>query len=145
MKIKDVVICDELKKYLPPHKPGERASLVESVKSVGFNDPLIVNGDGTLVDGHNRYEIWRNDLGSDEKRAPNIVVMHFANLNDMKEFMLRKHLGRRNLNNAQRVKLVLTLKPSLVAKAKKANEGKEKCYRILKNLTFRTNWHSSRM
>lgn len=128
MDISKLKIDKEFESLLAPLATDEIEGLTEAVKRDGFTDPLIAwLGHSLLVDGHNRYRIWVNELGSDDGKAPEIIEKSFATRNDVKEFILRRQLSRRNLNDAQRVQLTLQLKPIVEAKAKesrKANEGR---------------------
>ena len=126
VNIKDVAIDKELKEFFPPLKPGARALLVKSVKRWGFQKPLIVSDDGTLIDGHNSHDIWNVELAGDETKAPAIVVIPCATLDAKKEVAFDMNVGRRYLNDAQRVKYVLMQKPTMKAKAKKNKLGKGK-------------------
>ena len=89
------------------------------MKRDGFTDPIIVwLGHGILIDGHNRHRVWRDELGGDEDKAPEMTEKHFATRDDVKEWMLRRQLSRRNLTDAMRVKIALMLKPMIAARAK---------------------------
>ena len=46
----------KFKALLPPLMPGEKAGLEESLLAEGCRDPFVT-WRGTIVDGHNRYEI----------------------------------------------------------------------------------------
>jgi hypothetical protein len=118
MKITDVTINTELRNLLPPLSPDERSLLVESIQREGFRDAVIVwLGHGTLLDGHNRMTIWKQELGADEDKAPEIVERPFASIEAAKEWMLRNQLARRNLTDAQRIQVTLRLKPFIEQKA----------------------------
>jgi len=119
LSIHDVTIDDELEALLPPLSSEEIAGLISSVKRDGFTDPIIVwLGHGILVDGHNRHRVWREELGGDEDKAPEIIERQFASRDDVKEWMLRRQLSRRNLTDAMRVKVALQLRPMIEARAK---------------------------
>ena len=119
MKNKDIIIDHELESLLPPLNEEENTELLRNIAKDGFTDPIIVwLNNGTLVDGHNRHRIWRDVYARDEDKAPQIVEMQFASRDDVKEFMLKRQLGRRNLTDAMRVKIALQLRPMIAAKAK---------------------------
>ena len=121
----DIVIDPELEALLPELSPDENADLIGSIVKDGFTDPIVVwLGHGCIVDGHNRYRIWRDCLGSDPDKAPEIVEKHFDNRDAVKEWMLRRQLARRNLTDAMRVTIALTLKPVIEAKAKESQKRK---------------------
>ena len=116
---KDIVLDPELEALLPPLSEDENTELLRSIAKDGFTDPIIVwLNHGVLVDGHNRHRIWRDVYASDEDKAPAIVEKHFDSRDDVKEFMLRRQIGRRNLTVPMRVAIALQLKPMIVAKAK---------------------------
>ena len=122
---KDITIDPELKSLLPPLSDEENAKLIESIAKDGFADPIIVwLNHSILVDGHNRHRIWLDVYASDEDKAPAIVEKHFDSRDDVKEFMLRRQLARRNLSDAMRVKIALQLKPVIEAKAKESQKRK---------------------
>lgn len=126
ISITDVVIDQELRDLIPKLSSDELSGLTESVVKDGFTDPLIVwLGHGILVDGHNRYQIWTGALNSDEDKAPEIIEKAFADRDEVKEFMLRRQLSRRNLTDAARIQIALKLKPFIEAKAK-AKESQRK-------------------
>lgn len=90
-----ITIDPEFKDLIPPLAPEELAQLEENIKREGCRDPLVV-WDGTLIDGHNRYEICiRNGIHFDT------VEMVFADREDAKDWMDRNQLGRRNLTPDQ--------------------------------------------
>lgn len=122
ISIDDVTIDSEFESLLAPLSADELNGLKESVVKEGFTDPIIVwLGRGILVDGHNRFSIWRDELDADEDRAPDIREVSFSSRDEVREYILRRQLSRRNLTDAMRVRLNLLLKPVLAAKAK------EKC------------------
>ena len=66
----------------------------------GCESPLIV-WNGVIVDGHNRYAIFR------KHGIPfSIQEKNFSSRGDAMLWMLHNQLGRRNLNSYQRVELV---------------------------------------
>ncbi len=115
----DITIDAELESLLPPLSDDENEELLRGIAKDGFTDPIIVwLNYGILVDGHNRHRIWRDVYASEEDKAPEIREVPFASRDDVKEFMLHRQLGRRNLTDAMRVKIALKLRPMIEAKAK---------------------------
>ena len=57
-KNRTTLVNPELQSLIPPLSDVERDRLEESIKKRGCLEPLKV-WDGTIVDGHNRYEICR--------------------------------------------------------------------------------------
>lgn len=126
--IGSLTIDEEFKSYMRVLSDDERNGLVESIRENGIIEPLIVwLGHGVIVDGHNRFEIWKNDLGADELSEPTVIEKKFESRNSVKEFMIRKQFARRNINDAERARYALLLKPVLAEKAKenqKKSNGK---------------------
>lgn len=119
MNLSDIVIDPELRDLLPPLLEDERHQLMVSVLRDGFRDPLVVwMNHGILVDGHHRLEIWQTAGEANEDKAPDVVEMKFADRDAVKKWIIENQLARRNLTDAQRVKIALTLKPAIEAKAK---------------------------
>lgn len=108
MKLSDIVINADLQILLRRLSKDEQDALTESIKRHGVLEPLITwKTDRTLVDGHHRYEVCR-ELHGEDCEVP-CIEMEFDDLNAATEFMLRKQLGRRNLNDAERIYIALQL------------------------------------
>lgn len=54
----EIRVNQKFKDLIPPLTADERKQLEENILKDGIRDPLVV-WNGTLVDGHNRYEIAR--------------------------------------------------------------------------------------
>lgn len=105
-------IDPEFKNLIPPLTAEEYAGLEESILQEGCRDALIVWGD-TLIDGHNRFEICtRHNIPFE------ITEMFFPSRDDVKLWMMRNQLARRNLNDMQRIAIVRKCEDSVRAKAK---------------------------
>ena len=105
-------IDKEFQSLIPPLTAEEYAGLEESILSEGCRDALVVWGD-TLIDGHNRYEICtKHGIPFDT------VEMDFPTRDDVKLWMMRNQLARRNLNDMQRISIVRKCEDSVRAKAK---------------------------
>lgn len=127
LNINDIIVDAELEALLPALDEQENIELMISIERDGFTDPIIVwLGQGVLVDGHNRYRIWRDALCRDEDKAPEIKEKPFKDKEEVKDWMRQRALARRNLRDAMRVKIALERKPFLQAKAKanKVESGK---------------------
>ena len=57
-KVWALKVDDELRGLIPPLSTEERKMLEESIVRDGCDTPLTV-WEGTIVDGHNRYDICR--------------------------------------------------------------------------------------
>ena len=99
-------IDPEFKNLIPPLTTEEYAGLEESILHEGCRDALIVWGD-TLIDGHIPFEI---------------MEMFFPSRDDVKLWMLKNQLSRRNLSDMQRVAMVRKCEDSVKAKARERME-----------------------
>ena len=94
------VIDKEFEKLIPPLTDEEFKSLESSILDEGVRDPLVI-WDNIILDGHNRYNICtKHNLIF--KR----VEKNFDNREQAKIWILENQLGRRNLNEAQRIDVV---------------------------------------
>ena len=106
-KLYELNIDTELHDLIPPLSDEEYRMLEESIVRDGCDTPLTV-WNGTIVDGHNRYEICRKHgiaFGIKEKA--------FEDKNAVMFWMLEHQLARRNLNSYQRSELALKAKEYL--------------------------------
>ncbi len=116
-----VNINEDLKKLIPPLSTDEYAELEKSLLAEGCRDPLDVWGD-TLVDGHHRYEICiRHGI------PYQIRKVEFADIDDVKTWIITHQLGRRNLTEFARGELALIRRDILlkVGREKMQAAGKE--------------------
>ena len=104
-KLYDLTVDPEFRDLIPPLNKEELKLLEESLVADGCESPLIV-WNGVIIDGHNRYAICR------KHDVPfSIQEKDFSSRDEAMLWMLRNQLGRRNLNNYQRVELVLKFEP----------------------------------
>lgn len=89
-------INEELRELIPPLSTEEKQLLTESILKEGCRDSLIT-WDNTIIDGHNRYEICtRNNIPF------KVQEMDFENIGQVKNWMIKNQLARRNLTDSQR-------------------------------------------
>lgn len=93
MKIK---IDEEFKNLIPPLSVESFKQLEENIVSDGCRDALIVEEDGTLIDGHNRYSICTK-----HKIPYKTEIKHFDSREDIIIFICKNQSGRRNLSEEQ--------------------------------------------
>ena len=99
-KLYDLIVNEELLKVAPPLSETEKSILRESILENGCQAPLIV-WNGIIVDGHNRYDICK------ENNIPfAIEEMEFKSLMEAKLWIVKNQLGRRNLTEFQRCELI---------------------------------------
>jgi hypothetical protein len=113
------MIDPEFESLITPLKPDEYAELEKSILEEGCRDPIIT-WKGVIVDGHNRYTICRKH--SLEFKT---VERDFESRDDAKIWMIRNQIGRRNLNDYERSRLALKMKPLISKKAKKNQQLSE--------------------
>lgn len=117
--LSDIIIDPEFRDFLPPLPDEDRVRLMQSVLRDGFRDPLVIwMNHGTLIDGHHRLVIWQTAGDADEDKAPDVVEMKFADKDAVKKWIITNQLARRNLTDAQRIKIAEKLRPAIAAKAK---------------------------
>lgn len=88
-----VTLDPEIRKYLPPLTPDELAGLEESILAEGIREPLVVwHERGVLLDGHNRLSLaQKHDLPYRTRE------ISFADATEVRQWVIRNQLGRRNL------------------------------------------------
>lgn len=108
----NIQINEKFKTLIPALSENEYELLKESIIKEGLRDKLVVWGD-VLVDGHNRYRICT------EYNIPyQTVSMEFADEQEAEAWILRNQLGRRNLTDVERARIVLELKDKIAERAK---------------------------
>jgi len=110
-------INESFRKLIPPLSSEEYAQLEENCKADGIRDPLVV-WRGTLIDGHNRYEIAQKyglEFTTIEKE--------FEDETAVKIWMVINQFGRRNIGNYDRSVLALQLEGFYKEKAKENQKG----------------------
>ena len=108
-----ITIDNEFRTLIPPLTEEEFSQLEANCVEVGIQDSLKT-WNGILVDGHNRYEIAEKH-GLEFKTEE----MEFSSRDDVKLWIIKNQLGRRNLDKWQRFDLA---KQQEGIEAKKAKE-----------------------
>jgi hypothetical protein len=122
LTMSDITFDDEFAALCPALTDDECNQLAANIERDGFRDPLVVwLNERILLDGHNRYEIWKTAYQADPDKEPEIVEKEFASRNEAKAWIIRNQFGRRNLTTIQRVELALALEP-LIAESAKENQ-----------------------
>lgn len=98
-KVYDLNIDSELEALCPALSPDELALLEKSILDDGCRDVIVLwaNHDKTIIDGHNRYRICR-----EHKKDIKTKSLSFETKDEVKAWMLRNQMGRRNLTDSQR-------------------------------------------
>jgi len=98
--MQNLSINPELKALIPPLTSEEFAQLEANVCQEGIREPIIT-WQGTIVDGHNRYELAQMyDLPFKVKEIA------FASMEDCMDWMINNQLGRRNVTETQKDYLI---------------------------------------
>ena len=131
-KVWTLKVDEEFKALIPQLTDEEHRMLEDSILRDGCDTPLTV-WDGTIVDGHNRYDICvrHNIPFAYEER-------NFEDRDAAVFWMLEHQLARRNLNSYQRSLLALRFEPML-KKVAKDKQGKRNDL----DTNFRTNLSGS--
>jgi len=107
-----IKIDPEFQALIPPLATEERQQLEANILADGCRDPLVV-WNGTLIDGHNRYEICtRHGL------PYSTVDREFESRDAVKVWMIDNQKGRRNLTDGWKFELVRVRKSILLDKGK---------------------------
>ena len=114
-----IFIDKEFESLIPPLSADEFKQLEENCVRDGIRDPLVLwrvpNGDDILIDGHNRWKIAAHHAGMPFET----VHMEFDSRDQVKAWIYRNQLGRRNLDKWTRFDMVKALEPLMKADAEK--------------------------
>lgn len=108
----NITIDKEFKTLIPPLSEEEFKQLEANCVENGIQDSLKV-WNGILIDGHNRFEIAES-----HRLEYKTEEMEFSSREDVKLWIIKNQLGRRNLSAYDRSVLALKLKPIIAEKAK---------------------------
>ena len=96
-RIIEIKIIQEYEQLVPPLSSIEYTNLKQSIKKNNGNTiPIIVNKEGTILDGNNRFKACL-ELGL----KPRIEIQEFSDPLLEKEFIISINLNRRHLNQFQ--------------------------------------------
>lgn len=98
-------IKHELRDLLPPLTDEQEAELFDSIDTSGIYSPLVAWNDGAvwwLVDGHNRHRKLLEILSEYPSFVePDVVELKADSLDEVKAWVIKEHIGRRNLTPNQ--------------------------------------------
>jgi ParB-like chromosome segregation protein Spo0J len=121
-----IKINPEYAALIPPLPKETFNSLVESIRTNGQYEPISINSNNEVLDGHNRLRACQL-----LKVEPVSVKKFFPNILQEKLFVIEANLQRRQLNDAQRIQLVSIKLPILQELTKlnmsKAGKGVQIC------------------
>ena len=86
-----MIIDQEFKNLIPRLTSEEYEQLEKNIVAEGCRDALVV-WQGTLIDGHNRYEICTK-----HGEEYGTISMDFDNRDEVIDWIINNQLGRRNL------------------------------------------------
>jgi N6-adenosine-specific RNA methylase IME4 len=109
---KELTINPVFQALIPPLSEEEYAQLEENLIENGIREAISI-WDNTIVDGHNRYEI-----ATKHNLPYSVISYEFDSEDDVKLWIFKNQIGRRNLPPFERVRLALHLKPVIAEKAK---------------------------
>jgi len=116
--MKPLKINPDFKSLIPPLLDAEYRALEESIISQGQCRDTIKVWKGIIVDGHNRYAICQ------KHGIPyRLQEVRLASKKDAELWIIQNQLGRRNLTNAMRIRLVLRKEALLKQQAKQNRKG----------------------
>lgn len=111
--MKNIKIKPEFKSLIPPLEEAEAKQLEQNLINEGCRDPLV-EWQGFLVDGHNRYEICtKHNLPFE------VISKDFKTEAEARIWMRQNQMGRRNLTKAWAIDLQLENKKDLLEKGSK--------------------------
>ena len=119
-ELDDMVTIWELKSYLPFADSDLFDTLKEDIRKNGLNDPILYittpNGQKLVLEGHTRIMALKS---LNKREVPSKELKEtFNNLDEIKLWMVRHQLGKRNLTIAERLQLAFLSKPTIENLAK---------------------------
>ena len=110
--ISSVIIKPWLQELIRPRTPCEQANLKTDIEINGLSTPIVlttIDGeDNCLVDGHGRLECYQQL----QRSTIPFTVKTFNNRDEIRAWVYRKQLGRRNLTKQDRAYLIGSLPDS---------------------------------
>jgi N6-adenosine-specific RNA methylase IME4 len=117
--MKNIKIKPEFKSLIPPLEEAEAKQLEQNLINEGCRDPLV-EWQGFLIDGHNRYEICtKHNLPFE------VISKDFKTEAEARIWMRQNQMGRRNLTKAWAIDLQLDNKKDLLEKGSKKMSNKK--------------------
>ncbi|GJM64837.1 ParB N-terminal domain-containing protein [Persicobacter diffluens] len=91
-------VSNDLRDWIKPLSDDQFLQLKENIALDGVREPLLIwKEKDLLVDGHHRFKIIQ-ELKLPWESVP-VVYQSFDSIEDVKDWMIRNQLGRRNLNS----------------------------------------------
>jgi len=99
-----IKIKEEYYNLVPRPTKEERMALKEDIMLHGQHDPIVINRDGFILDGHTRYEICQ-ELGIECKYR----IQEFKTQYEEKRYVINCNVNRRQLTPYAKVELAYKL------------------------------------
>lgn len=106
-----IYIDPEYLALVPRPSQEQRDALKESLKTQGQLEPITVNKDGKVLDGHTRF-----DLCAELQIIPKTIVKEFATVDEERIYVITTNLARRHLSEFQIFELFEDVRKSMLAK-----------------------------
>ncbi|MDG6906251.1 MAG: ParB N-terminal domain-containing protein [Nitrososphaerota archaeon] len=114
MEQEEIHIDPRYEAVVPPQSNEELTALRASIEKDGQRDPIIVNREGVVLDGHTRFKILKG-MG----RPVKFEVRSFPSKEREMDFVIEAAVLRRNLSPFQKIKLA---QPALKRERERAEE-----------------------
>lgn len=117
--MRELKIDPELRDLLPPLTSEEYKQLEKNIVENGFDRNFpIMEWQGFIVDGHNRYDICKK-----HHIEPIIGTLAYKTKEEVMEWMLDIQLGRRNLTPIQKIAITEKYRPIYEKQAKENKQN----------------------
>ena len=113
LNLGDINVNPEYEALVPPQTEEEYNRLKDSIAEVGLYEPIVVNKQFTILDGHHRWRACR-----ELETLPRFTVKHFETQLDEEIYVIETNVLRRQLNQYQKTLMGLKLEPLYREKAK---------------------------
>lgn len=113
-RLRELHVDPDLKSLLPKQSQETVTLLTESICREGCRDPIVVDENNNVLEGHTRLGICLK-----YNTPAEVIVVKLRDGQTREEWIIENQLARRNLNTFQRVEVALKMKKSIAAQAKK--------------------------
>jgi len=100
IRLEDVIINPKYEKLVPPHSKEKYEELKQSIMENGLYEPIIVNQENEILDGHHRFKACK-----EVNVVPRFTLKKFDNKEDEYIYVIETNLYRRQLTVFQEVEL----------------------------------------
>jgi len=113
LNLDDIIINPEYEAIVPPLTEEEFERLKNSIEEVGLYEPIVVNKERVILDGHHRFKACK-DVGV----LPRFTIKSFDTKIAEEIYVIETNVIRRQLNQYQSTILGLKLEKNYAIKAK---------------------------